>query len=277
MQSHNDIALAAGSVIGRDHRIVPKNCQDGFHVKNRGSITVGVVTDGCGSGAHTEVGAHIGARLVCEAVLAERERVEFISDIRWDRVLGDVVSTLHVLARQMGESLSAVVNEFLLFTVVGVVMDDAEAGFFNFGDGVIQINQQQIELGPFPGNEPPYLGYCLVGSSLPSVDPDALTFRVVHTIPLADLGYFLIGTDGVMDLIRAEGKPKPGSEELIAPIREFVDDKCFSNEVLLSRRLLLVARDWHHRDPATNQQVIDSGLLPDDTTMLVGKKFTQSA
>ena len=277
MQTHRDIALAAGSVIGRDHRIVPKNCQDGFHVKNRGPITVGIVTDGCGSGAHTEVGAQIGARLVCEAVLAERERVGFISDIRWDRVLADVVSTLHVLARQMGDSLSAVVNEFLLFTVVGVVMDDSEAGFFNFGDGVVIINQQLIELGPFPGNQPPYLGYCLVGSSLPSIEPAALTFQVVDTTPLADLDYFLIGTDGVMDLIQAEGRYKPGSEELITPIQEFVDDKCFSNEVLLSRRLLLVARDWHHRDPATNQQVVDVGLLPDDTTILVGKKFTQPA
>lgn len=277
MHLHKDIALAAGSVIGRDHRIVPKNCQDGYYAQSRGSVTVGVVTDGCGSGAHTEVGAQIGARIVGEAVLAERARVSSLSEIRWDRILGDVTSTLRVLARQMGDSLNAIVNEYFLFTVVGVVMDDIEAGFFNFGDGVVLVNDQQFELGPFPNNQPPYLGYCLVGSSLQDQSLQNLTFQVVQTVPLAELEYFLIGTDGVMDLMQLTGNRKPGSDEPIKPIREFVDDRCFDNEVLLSRRLLLVARDWHRRDSVTNQMVNEPGLLPDDTTMLVGKRIPNPA
>lgn len=274
MQSHGDIAFAAGSVIGRDHRLVPKNCQDAYYVANRGTATVCIVTDGCGSGARSEVGAHIGARLTGEAVLSERARVGSISEIRWDRVLADVTSTLNVLARQMGDSLSAVVNEYLLFTVVGTVMDETDIGFFNLGDGVILINQQQIELGPFPGNQPPYLAYNLVGSSLDSADPSALCFQVVDVRPLADVDYFLIGTDGAVDLIKAQGRPKPGLDVPVPVIQEFVDDKCFTNEVLLSRRLLLVARDWHRYDPETNQRVEEPGLLPDDTTMVVGKTFT---
>lgn len=273
MQSHNGIALAVGSTIGRDHRLVPKNCQDAFYVNSRGPYTVCIVADGCGSGTHSEVGAHIGARLVGEAILAERGRVGSISEIRWDRVLTDVTSSLNVLARQMGESLSVVVNDYLLFTIVGVVMDSAEARFFNLGDGVVLINDQQIELGPFPGNQPPYLAYNLVGSTLLSDDSDALGFQKVATVPLAELNYFLIGTDGVLDLIRATGKSKPGSDDEVLPIQLFADDKCFTNEVLLSRRLQLVARDWHRRDPGTNQSVAEPGLLPDDTTMIVGKKF----
>lgn len=274
---HKDIALAAGSVIGRDHRIVPKNCQDGYYAESRGSTTVGIVTDGCGSGTHSEVGAQIGARLVCESVLAERERVGSLSEVRWGRVVNDVTSALGVLSRQMGGSLSTVVNEYFLFTVVGVVMDEAEGMFFAFGDGVVIINQQVIELGPFPGNQPPYLGYCLVGTDLATESPDLLTFREVATIPLHELDYFLIGTDGVLDLIQAEAKQKPGLDVPVDSIWEFTDDKCFSNEVLLSRRLLLVARDWHRRDAVSNQQIVEAGLLPDDTTLLVGKKLHSTA
>ncbi len=49
--------VAAGSVTGRSHVLGGKPNQDAFAFRAADHGLVGVVCDGCGSGAHNEVGA----------------------------------------------------------------------------------------------------------------------------------------------------------------------------------------------------------------------------
>lgn len=260
-----DFQLANGSVIGRDHRLVNRNCQDGVYVIDSGPRRVAVVTDGCGSGRHSEVGAKLGAQMLAESIYRASG---YNTDLKvnWQRVRMHALSNLDVLVRQLGGSYRQTVEEFFLFTVVGVVMAGYEAAFFALGDGVIAINGEVIELGPFPGNAPPYLGYGLIGGNLYDGSLADQPFAVVRQMPLDELEHFLIGSDGVIDLIGQAEHNQPGSAQPVGGIDQFwTQDSFFANPELVNRRLKLIARDWPRHDP-------EPGRLPDDTTLVVGRR-----
>lgn len=260
-----DFQLASGSVIGRDHRLVNRNCQDGVYVIDSGPRRVAVITDGCGSGRHSEVGAKLGAQMLAESIY---QASGYHTDlwVNWQRVRMHVLSNLDVLARQMGGNYRRTVEEFFLFTVVGVVMAGDKAAFFALGDGVIAINGEVVDLGPFPGNAPPYLGYGLIGDSLQDRSLGDQPFTIIRQLPLAELEHFLIGTDGVIDLIAQAGHNQPGSTQPVGGIEQFwTQDSMFANPELVSRRLKLIARDWPRHNP-------EPGRLPDDTTIVVGRR-----
>lgn len=63
MTTHT-LRARAGRVIGRDHILRAANCQDAFALIERPEVLVGVVCDGCGEGAHSEVGATLGAAFI---------------------------------------------------------------------------------------------------------------------------------------------------------------------------------------------------------------------
>src|SRR5437868_989225 len=60
--------IAAGTVTGRSHRQAGHNSQDAFCWTRYADALIVVVADGCGSGAHNEVGAGLGARMVAESL-----------------------------------------------------------------------------------------------------------------------------------------------------------------------------------------------------------------
>jgi len=55
--------IAAASVIGREHARAGRNNQDALSLLAQGEVLAAVVADGCGSGAHSEVGAQIAQRI----------------------------------------------------------------------------------------------------------------------------------------------------------------------------------------------------------------------
>ncbi|HTE58594.1 MAG TPA: protein phosphatase 2C domain-containing protein [Verrucomicrobiae bacterium] len=268
MLTHSDFEFAAGSVIGREHRDVIKNCQDGFTVVQGDLCTVAIVADGCGSGAHSEVGAQLGVRLLATSICNEvRHRRSY--DLNWERIRMDVLSQLSVLTRSMGGDYRETVNSHFLFTVVGALLAYDAAIFFAIGDGVIMVNNELIPgLGPFPGNKPPYLGYGLLPGNV-DLAPDDLEFQIVAQCPLDDLESFLIGSDGVLDLRRVSQKCMPGISKQVGGIEQFwTDDRYFDNEELVNRQLKLIGRDWPRRNPQL-------GLLPDDTALVAGRRHQQ--
>lgn len=268
--------LAGGSVTGRRHRQLGRNNQDAFCWRESSLATVAVVCDGCGSGAHSEIGAGLGARLVANAMLRQLQRAE--SDIAGDvaalepeivleRTRQEVLKRLRVLSRAMGAREA--LGECLLFTVVGVWLGRREAIFFALGDGALWINGEEIALGPFPDNAPPYLAYGLL---------DAATsprFDIVRRLPMEDLSSFLLGSDGVLDLARAQGCKTPGRATLVAPIADFWEEqRNFANADSVRRTLCGVARDATVRcanNPGEDAH-LETGLLPDDTTLIVGRR-----
>lgn len=246
--------LAAGSVAGRDHRLEGRNNQDAAHMLQLPQATVAVVCDGCGSGRHSEVGAALGSRLIVQAIV-ENDLDKLNEPAFWEAIREHVLRDLDALARRMGGPRPAILEEFFLFTVVGAVMVPAGAAFFSLGDGLIVVNGERIPLGPFPNNAPPYLGY------------GTQSFTVHRTLPTDTVDHFLIGTDGVFDLVAAADKPLPGKDDLVGPIeRLWTDDRFFANPDRLRRHLALANRDVVRGDRH------ERGLLSDDTTIVAGRR-----
>jgi hypothetical protein len=280
--SHLEFELAAGSTVGRKHRLASRSNQDSWHITQDEQSTVVVVTDGCGSSVHSEVGAKLGARLLCQAVLEETS-VHGADKVNWRKVEMDVQASLHLLALRMGGDFCQTVVDYFLFTVVGVVLDAKTATFFAEGDGVIIVNSAVQQLGPYRGNTPPYLGYGLLNGRQIDIDPDQLQIKPICEAPLDTLKHFLIGCDGVteaeegkplglLDLCAADAK-LPGLSRTIGGTEWFWnEDWVYNNPVALSRHLKSIARDW---PKAPNQP--EPGLLADDTTVVVGRRIPDPA
>jgi hypothetical protein len=255
--------LAGGSTIGRDHRMVPKNNQDSWSIWKYDDLTIGIVADGCGSGMHSEVGAKLGVQTLGSIL---RKEYEWHNQINWRRVQRNVLTQLDTVAQAMGGDYRRVVESYLLFTILGVIIDNERATFFALGDGTIIINGEALPIGPFQNNMPPYLGYGLMLDEL-AIDANAVALQPICELPVAQLESCLIATDGIDDVVRNDQNPVPGLGKPVGSLDQFwQSDRYFgSNPELLSRQLKLIGRDW----PATQPQ---PGLLGDDTTIIVGRK-----
>jgi hypothetical protein len=256
--------LAGGSVVGRVHRDAFKNNQDSQHIDIGEKRTVAVVADGCGNSPHSEVGAQLCVRLLAD-ILQNLSGNGDVRAIKWPQVLQHLLGSLNSLARQMGGKYRRVVEDYFLCTFLGVVIDDRHAVFFGLGDGVLIINDEMKQIGPYPDNAPPYAGYGLLTGEI-AYDPELVTIWK-QTVPLAELQHFLVGTDGVVDLIKAVDHKVPGGTGVVGDIGQFwLEDRYFGhNPELVSRQLKLYGRDWPRKDP-------EMGVLPDDTSFIVGRR-----
>lgn len=226
------IEAAAGSIVGTAHLHAGRNGQDGFAIHRAGDITVAVVTDGCGSAPHSEVGAKIGAAIVARCVAGD--------GLNATRVLDE----LRLIAATLGDDLSRVVSDYLLFTVVGVLMTPAQTIIFSAGDGLFAINGIERVIGPFPGNAPPYLGYALLDGTTPA-------FTIEECLPTADVETIVIATDGAA---RLAGSLEPF----------WTDELVFRNPDAVRRKLFKLTR--RH-----------TPLLDDDTTIVVLRRRDAAA
>ena len=268
-------AIAGGRVTGRAHQRLGHGCQDSLAWYAAAGALVAVVTDGCGSSQHSEVGARLGARLLAAALVRRLERAAAPDDAPDDapndaingalvtRACDDMLAHLRVLARAMGGDLARTVSEHFLFTVVGAVVTPARTLVFAIGDGVVAINGAVHVIGPFPGNCPPYPSYALLDAGAPV----ALSFQA--TEPTAAIDSLLLATDGAGEILAQPGRSLPGRSEPVGPLAQFwTDDSFFRNPDAVRRRLWLMSRehvtaDWHKR-----QLSRDTGILGDDTTII---------
>lgn len=263
------IRVAGGSVPGTDHTKPGQpgwiNNHDAFTWRNlpKGGV-VAVVSDGCGSGKHSEVGSALGANIFAQTIADEMAKGTNIDLLPWPRIQQLVMSYLSVMARAMGGSLSQTVNEYYLFTVVGAIVTPEDYCLFSLGDGVYIIDGKVNNLGPFPNNSPPYLMYNLVGSSLSDDNPELLNLRVQAVGKTSDLKWLLIGTDGVNDLIELQDRIIPGREEKVGPVQQFLSESCMGNLDGIRRRLSVI-----NRETVEGGRTVKGGLLKDDTTMVI--------
>jgi hypothetical protein len=253
--------VAAASVIGREHARSGRNNQDAFSLLAQGEVLAAVVADGCGSGAHSEVGAQLGARAVAQTVLAvvgegtPVDSPDFLPAVR-SRVLKFLTS----LTEQLGNSL---VGEHLLFTVVGAVVTPQHTLVFSAGDGVWALNGEVHPLGPFPDNAPPYLAYGLIS-------PGAVPLERQALVPTDEVMALMLGTDGVADLAKLAETRVPEREEPVGPLSQYwTDERYFQNPDALRRRLALLGRESVRADFTAHRLVRTPSLLADDTTLIV--------
>lgn len=100
-----------------------------------------------------------------------------------------------------------------------------------------------------------------------------LQFQINRIVPTDELQSFLIGTDGVQDLVEAANKTLPGKEQLIGNIDAlWKQDRFFSNPDAVRRHLAGINRDFVARDSVRSTRRSEVGRLPDDTTLIVGRR-----
>jgi hypothetical protein len=265
------LQVAEASVLGREHIGPGRNNQDATYYVQTSDYMVAVVCDGCGSGKNSEVGAKIGARLVVDAIVNRIalkaasspgipqtfEQVESIME--WARK--STIATLTSLAYDLGDSFKQAVEDYLLFTVVGAVVTKSRSWLFCIGDGVMYLDGDKIDIGVKDGsNAPPYLAYAMVESK---IGKDGPKFTIY---PMPTFKHALIGTDGVEELIAAEDKNIPGSDQKVGPVSQYwTDDKFFKNPDALRRHLAMVNRE--KINPKTG--IKEFGYLRDDTSLIV--------
>jgi hypothetical protein len=291
------IEIASASVIGRDHIGPGKNNQDALWIVEDQNGIVGIVCDGCGSGSNSEVGAKIGARLVCEEirrrliytapVLAHALRIhEFKSDVSdaneamaagvkvveqaMDRVRQDVLANIRVLANGLGGSFAQTVQDYFLFTAIGFVVTPHVSWTFSLGDGTMFINGERIYITPSEGNAPPYMAYGLVETDY----AEAPRFCVNRILTTRSLESLLVGSDGLEALVENERTRIPGKAEVIGSIdRLWSDDSFFQNKDALRRFLALANREHSRIDWKEQRTHRENGCLKDDTSVVVLRRI----
>lgn len=283
---HNIFEMACGTLVGRDHlytgsgtrkTLVGADNQDGFRTLCSDDYIIAVVCDGCGSSRGSGIGAHVGAHLVVEAIYRNLEKYHAgftslgLEDTTQflERVRLDVLAHLRVLVNSMGSNLSRVVYRNFLFTVLGVIVSQDYTTIFSIGDGYFFINGAITTIS-FPDNMPPYIAYGIAGSVLTHTDPALLHFQVHRVVKTDVVKTLLIGTDGLKYLIDAAEQNIPGKQELVGPVSQFWEDDCyFANEFMITRKLVLINRDYLNIDWVKRRLAEECGRLRDDTTLVV--------
>lgn len=258
----NFMDVASGTTAGSEHARTGRNNQDAFLIRKTPELLLAIVCDGCSSGSsgvsHNEVGAWLGAHVVADAIT----RAARHPTMDWVAIRRDVVQSLRHTLSTMGGTSRALVNDLFLFTLVVAVVTPDQASFAAIGDGVVFVNGERVALGPYENNMPPYVAYNLVEST---IHPTLLDFQVLRTLPTRELQSFLVGTDGVEDLVEASEMNIPGSPHAVGAIdRLWTEDRFFHNPDAIRRHLTLLNGGIDRRH---------SAHLRDDTTLVVGRRI----
>lgn len=246
-------AVAAGSVVGCEHRRCYRNNQDAVHWHSEPRVLVTAVADGCSSGRHNELGALLTVRWLTGS-LPHGWEPSVRSDL--SSFVHTVNKGLQTYLRLVGQFLEAdpslwtlcVHDCFLATYLCAVVHSD---GFFVFGvgDGVISVNGEVVVLDSGQNNAPDYVGYSLVDSGARALKP------MIHASgETRELDTLLIGTDGLEDVLNQssvllkDGRP-------LGDLTQFERDaRYLTNPSLLQKRLNVIG-------PLNNRLSDDASLV----------------
>ncbi|MCA9349241.1 protein phosphatase 2C domain-containing protein [Candidatus Saccharibacteria bacterium] len=262
--------FATASQIGRRHREASRNNQDALLVRlPRSAVepTVAVVSDGCGSTPHSELGAFLLVRLFADLIARDNGSIH-----RLEQRLAEIATQLKLLARQLSGQDELVLAS-MLATLVAAVIGPDNAHFIVVGDGVVTINGETRMFTDGDGT-PPYLGYAALEDQNLYRPIEALPINTI-TLPRADLTDFVIASDGLGDLIDHQDSLLPGSsQETVGKLDKlWTSDSFFTNPDALRRYLARVNRDVSKFDRASGELTHYRGLLDDDTTVIVGRRL----
>lgn len=292
--------LASGSIVGRDHAgrgnvLKGLNNQDGHSLllpsENPRLFGV-VVTDGCGSGEKSEVGAAVGPDLLLK-IAAELYPAhqpmpgdyaedplprDFWTSLRAHGLL-EISNMIHAQLRP-GRTFKEVLEEKYRFTVFGALVDpNVGAWIFYDADGVYAINGEvttveSSDLDPDGRNVPSYWTYALEPTNEFYRQPERTSFKVVY-VPIAELDSILVGTDGVADLISVAETDLPGkSGKPVGPLSQFwTDDRYFDPQ--MPGKIHLQLRMVNREPLNTSGGGRHAGLLRDDTTLGVIRRHPE--
>lgn len=187
--------VAAGSALGADHRALGKNLQDAAGAWTDGASAWGVVSDGCGSGRRSEVGAQltvaVGMRVLSSAQVAlEAVALEDVPRL----VLAGVVGALEGVVDAVAPGdRRGFVEDCLSATLLGFLVREDGAVVFAVGDGTLWLGDETVVLEQ--GGRPEVPAHALFGGQ---VSPSS------RVEPVARGRLVGVATDGVPASFRAE-------------------------------------------------------------------------
>lgn len=241
IEKMNKYRVADASIIGTSHRRMKYKNQDASSVKETENLIVGIVCDGCGSSAHSEVGAQLGARFIANKC------IELFSKDSFDakQLCREIVHYLHQFTSiSCVGSIDEFVDDYLLFTIIGFVVKPITTHLFWAGDGVTIVNDQVKIIDQ--ANRPKYLAYNLLGDKT-DIEHHKFNTKMIDRL--------LIGSDGVENIISNQGKTF-GNNVAVSSINElFEHEQFFSHPAALSKFL-------------SDLEATES-ILFDDTTMIL--------
>jgi hypothetical protein len=195
-----------------------RNNQDGSCVRSTGGRVVGVVADGCGSQASSEVGARLGAQWLAQWLLTAPLEPGLA-----DRAMEALVRWVAGVAAELGEGA---VDSCFLFTVLAVVREGRRTLVFGAGDGGVWVDGVRTRLEAGPDNAPDYGVYRLTSPSR---------------------GRAHVHFEGVCDrvAVMTDGLDQVTDEELTALVAEA------KNPLAVQRRLNVLSETRRLHDDAT--------------------------
>jgi hypothetical protein len=260
-----DFVFASGSVMGSYHKSIDKNNQDSRILIRRHNYAIGIVTDGCGSSDHSEVGARLGADMIA-ANIANSVNISSYID-KPNPWISDIVHNCCSELETLYEDYHIDKTD-LLFTVAGFVITPTYSYFFCYGDGLVFIDGNW-DIITSPQNYPEYPIYRVVDGK----EPIPQFFRTVSTKSLYS---FAVGTDGLTDLKLASVKEKvyPGTTNPVESWSDLLfDSQNFNSKNCLQNKLQKLNAHKITLDREKGRINKHPGLLSDDTTVIVGSNI----
>ncbi len=231
--------IAYATIAGSTHRTLYYNSQDAVEIVQTPNYTIGIVADGCGSGSNSEVGAQLGvkflAKYIQECITNERE---------WKN---EMASKMHTYTEKLihlhTKDSKRFTKNYLLYTLIGFVLEYDRITLFSCGDGVFVINDNIKIINQ--NNRPKYLNNGFLGKDGGSFEFTELKYTKQKII---------VATDGFEDLVQAINNKEISEYESVNELLE--DEQNFDNPIQLPKLLAKYA---------------DKGILKDDCTLIMLK------
>lgn len=276
MNLQTDFEIAAGSSVGRDHIKFRKNNQDAFCFHQSDEIIVALIADGCGSQPFSEVGSHMGIKLLKDIILnrfcktSDRNILVIDPKLFLQKCQNELESKIALLGNYDDNFLI----KHYSFTIMGLIITKEMTYTFSFGDGIYGINKKISNIGPYPNDMPPYIVYnCICPFRTKKIDESLLHFELQAVTETSNIENIFIGTDGIDYLIDAQNQRIPGRENLIGPIDQFwIDDIYFKNPYAIQKKLFSINNSMVKIDWENHLKKNENGPLKDDTTLIVIRK-----
>lgn len=252
----------AAYMIGSTHRV----CQD-YARAGIATLPFAVVSDGCSSSNDTDCGARLLALAFSDCVRSMGDHLKnppkFYLQYELERIFGFSVNTADAARRLLGLPRTATDA-----TLLALIADEQDMHVIMGGDGVVVFGYRSGECDiislTYPASAPRYPRYELdpataeafmrIKDNQPvfqrmfgrqddfSVETRLLTpddYPTTFSVPLTDLRFAAVLSDGAMSLVRNKAESIP-LQESIARICQF---KSFTGEFVL-RRLRAVQREF---------------------------------
>lgn len=214
--------MFAATHIGREHARIGRNNQDGAFASSQAVV----VTDGCSSSPHSEVGAQLGARFLGRWLTTQGELTEDLPR----RATEALCAYVSQAAQALGSEVDWLMERYFLFTYLAAVRIDQRALLFGIGDGAFLVESELVRIDSGPENAPPYCAYRLTS---PGTQPEAQLHFSGPATQLAVMtdGFHQLEPKRLLSLVEREGLSR--------------------NPLTLQRRLNVLAQAERFTDDAT--------------------------